>query len=264
MTKLSIPLLVLAAALTGCLRQKPPETVPDATLPDGTPIVRQDSTPRPRQIVPTAADRESPFYIQGLLTGHITSNTIEGGGVNPDPAYNGTMVGIEGALLPLRGRGIGVGAKAITGGANSPLYTDIELLFGSRELALGFGLGSRRANDIRTGGAYDSTFTFFSPAVRSRVNLGATGLSLASRAVRYFNLPEAGTPESNFWGWHAEAALAWTAPGRRPLTATLGYRHEVVRLYNRRHSLGSLVFGGGMILGRQPVPLTAADSARRR
>lgn len=263
-SKRFVLLLVLAAALSGCFQRTPPETVPDAVRPDGTPVAPRDTGPRPRVVHVAGSQNESPFYIEAMVTAHITANEIVGGtGAFPNPPFNGTMIGVEGLIQPLRGRGIGVAGKAVSAGSGSPAYTNIELLLGARSLAFGLGLGTRSGLDLLTTGAYDSTFTVFSPALRSRVNLGATGVSVASKAVRYFNLPDSRTPNPKLWGWNAEASMAWTAK-RLPITASLGYRHELFRVYDRKHTLHSLVIGGGMLFGRQPGARVAPDSTDRR
>ncbi|MBX3173021.1 MAG: hypothetical protein KF709_01285 [Gemmatimonadaceae bacterium] len=263
MTRFSLPLLILAAALSGCLKRKPPETIPDATLPDGTPVVQADSGPRPQVIVPTSAENESPYFVQALVSSHITTNSIRGSGFFETPTYKGAMVGVEGSIQPLHGRGLGVGGRVISAGQSTPAYSDIELLLGQRELAVGLGLGYRQGLDLTNHRAYDSTFAFFSPSIRSRVNLGDGGFSLASRLVRYFGLPESRTPKPQLWGWHIEESLAWTA-SRLPITAMVGFRHEQFRVYREKHTLNSLVIGGGIIFGRKPGALVSVDTVRNR
>lgn len=245
-------LAACALGLSGCFQRKPPETVPDATRPDGTPLVREDSNvPRPKVVEPLEYREEAPAYISATMAAHMTRVQFTGTSF-PEADWVGTLVEVEGVLQPLRGRGIGVAGRAVTAGAGSPTYTDIGLLFGARPLALGLGLGSRRGLSLRSGGLLDSTFAFFHTTLRSRVNLPIPGFSTQATATRYFGLPDQGRDPQQ-WGWNAEAMLSWTAP-RIPVTASVGYRRELFRVYGVQQSLRAFTLGGGILFGRTPGP----------
>lgn len=263
--------LALAAlvALTACVGRRPPETVPDATRPDGTPLLPVDSTgarPKVVQPVPRAAmvREEPPAFIAVSMDLHRARLTMDDGGF-PVPERQTTQTALEAQLLPLRGYGVGAAARILIGDRNGPLYSDAAILVGSRRIAADLGFASRRTYDIRTARFYDSTFVVFRPGIRSRLNIGTTGASVHGRAARYFQLPDAGRPAARLWGWNGEVGANYTLRWRYPLTANLGYRHESLRVYNRRQSVSSVTFGASVLIGRQPTPLptaTAADSAR--
>ena len=261
--------LALAAALTSaaaaCFREPPPNTVPDATRPDGTPLVRTDTGPRPTVIQRDGPELVAPAFI--ALTADfvpVRVETSDGIFVNPTLARN--MTSLEGSWLPLTGRGVGFAGRAIVGGGKGPIYTEANLLLGSREGAVDLGLGTRRAFNVQTGGTYDSVYTIFKLGARSRYNIGRTPWSLQGRLAKYFNLPEGGQGNpSNFRGWHAEGGVSWTMPnGRAPFTANLGYRRESIRLYDRKQDLSAVFFGAGLLIGRLPPDTTRRTSSGGR
>lgn len=267
-------LLVAAFAAAGCASRKPPETVPDATLPDGTPLIRRDSTaPRPQEVEPApqrvpqrverAGGEEPPVYIALNLDVHnVALQAKEGIFALDDRSV--AMTSLEGQFQPLRGFGVGAAARAIVGPFDSPRYSEAALLVGWRWLAADLGFANRRTANILSGKTYDSTFTVFRPGIRSRVNIGETGLSAHGRAGRYIELPEGGSgPKARVRGWNLEAGASYTIRWRYPLTASVGMRREFIQVWDRRQRANSVSLGLGLLIGRQPEPLVKAEAPER-
>jgi hypothetical protein len=252
-------LLALGVSACGLRREKPPETVPNAVRPDGTPVVTEQEGPSFQRIDPEVEKKlradtaRSPGYVMAMMDVHLPS-IRSASGQTLLPEQQSTMISFEGTYQPLKGNGVGVTARLIAGGNNSPQYTELGFLLGSRQLAADLGVAMRRGYDFFSTGIYDSTHTTARIGVRSRVNLGESGFSLQARAGKYIgfpeprNLPNRAVPQ----GWNAETGVSWTWPGRIPFTANLGYRIERFRAWNFEQEVSSLTFGTGILLGRRP------------
>lgn len=249
--------LVLSAC--GLRREKPPETVPNAVRPDGTPVVTEPERPSFQKIDPEeekklrADTARSPGHVVAMLDVHFPS-VQSTDGTTSLPSERRTMFSAEGTYQPLEGNGVGVTARIIAGGPSSPQYTEIGFLVGSRQLALDLGGATRRGYGRLSGGNIDSTYAMARLGVRSRVNLGDSQFSLLTRVNRYLSFPEPGGADFRAVpnGWSGEAGLSWTWPGRIPFTANLGYRWERFRVWNRDQDVSGLSLGGGLLLGRRP------------
>lgn len=252
-------LLALGVSACGLRREKPPETVPNAVRPDGTPVVTEPEGPSFQRIDPEVEKKlradtaRAPAHIAGMMDVHLAS-IRSAAGQTLLPEQQLTMLSFEGTYQPLAGNGVGVTARLITGGRSSPQYTELGFLAGSRRLALDLGFAMRRGFDIRTSGVFDSTHTMARFGLRSRVNLGESGFSLQSRAGRYLSFPEPRNAPNRAvpHGWNAETGVSWTHPGRIPFTGNLGYRIERFRAWNFEEEISSLTIGGGILLGRRP------------
>ena len=259
LTLLFTLLLTLGSSACGLRREKPPETVPNAVRPDGSPVVAEPEGPSfqkidPRQERNARADTtRSPAHLAVMMDVHQPSIRSANGAFLL-PEQQSTMLSFEGTYLPLAGKGVGVTARLITGGRNSPQYTELGFLAGSRQLAADVGVATRRGFNLRGGGVYDSTHTMARFGVRSRVNLGESGFSLQTRAGRYLSFPEPRNAPSRSLphGWNAETGVSWTWSGRTPFTANVGYRIERFRAWNFEQEVSSLTFGTGILLGRRP------------
>jgi hypothetical protein len=252
-------LLTLGVSACGLRREKPPETVPNAVRPDGTPVVEEPRAPSFKKIDPEeekkarADTTRAPGHIAAMIDLHMPS-IRSAAGQTLLPEQQSSMVSIEGTYLPLSGNGVGVTARIIVGGNNTPQYTELGFLVGSRQIALDLGVATRRGFNTFTTGIYDSTHTTARLGLRSRLNLGESGFSLQSRAGRYIGFPEPrGLPNRAVpQGWNAETGVSWTWPGRIPFTANLGYRIERFRAWNLEQEVSSLTFGTGLLFGRRP------------
>lgn len=235
--------------LTGCALRgpKPPETIPDAYRPDGTPVERTPPPPPPRQLNRPPPD---PPYHFALITDVQRVSISETGGPFDQPQLNPTMWSFD--LTLQRGAGIGPGAAArfIRGSGQVPVYAEGALLFGSRRFSADLALATRYGPHLLFGGSYDSLHTFFRVGGRTKVDLGRSGFALQLRASRYYPVPAPGTSEHDLRGWSSDAWLHW-AHARTPLTLNIGYRHERFLLRSWRQETSSLVLGSGIVLGRR-------------
>lgn len=252
-------LLTLGLSACGLRREKPPETVPNAVRPDGTPVVAEPEGPSFKKIDPEderearADTARSPGHFAAMIDVHQPA-VRSTDGVVALPEQRPTMISLEGTYQPLSGLGVGVTARIIAFGQNTPQYTEIGFLLGSRRLALDLGGATRRGYSRLGGGGIDTTYAMARFGLRSRLNLGESGFSVHSRASRYLSFPEPRNADFRAVpnGWNAETGVSWTSSGRIPLTANLGYRIERFRVWNREQEVSSLTFGTGILLGRRP------------
>ena len=237
------------SAACGASRQSPPETVPDAYRPDGTPV-RQEAPPPPiRRIEPRSEEIRAPFHFAVFLDAQsVNLRAYEGMFLLPN--RQPTLISLDATMQKLSGVGPGVGLRLIRGAGKVPEFAEGVVIFGTRRIAGDFGVATRAGPHLFRGGAYDSTYALLRVGGRSRINLGESGFSLHLRGAKYIPMPAPGTTEKEVVGWSAETGLSWTwAPV--PVSLNLGYRYEKFRVRDRRQEVSGLTLGTGFLFGRR-------------
>lgn len=171
-----------------------------------------------------------------------------------EPEVSAPLLSLDGSVLRLQGIGPGVAGRVVAGGSGAPALVQLGALFGSKQIALEAGVGSRTAldpDDARKG--YRSTYPMGYLGLRSRVSLGASPFSVHFRGARY--LATSSEEDSNLGaaapeGWNAETGVSWTSRSI-PFSLNLGYRIERFRHFTTEQEVSSLAVGAGLILGRR-------------
>lgn len=193
--------------------------------------------------------RRSPVYLTLMLDLH-GARLISGESGNGDQTTPG-MGSLDFSVQSSALGGLGLGLRSV-GGTGAYDFAEVALLLGSRSFSVDIGGASRTGYNQLTDNLNDTTYRFARVGARSRVNLGNTDFSVTMRGAGYINIP---TPEdkllpSNLSGFSVESGLSWTW-ARYPLTANLGYRVEQFKVFAVEQRTRSLVFGGGLLLGRR-------------
>lgn len=253
---------LLVSACGASRREKPPETVPDLTLPDGTPVPVPER-PRPRQVEPETVERVSPVFLS-VFAGAHPSTTVTMEGVFAVPDVTRTFVMLEALVQPRQGLGVGAVARLVSAPGNVPRSMNASVLLGARQLALEAGIGSRDGFRPASGEINDSTYQTALLGVRSRLNLWETPLSVHAQYARLVSLTQSGSGSNpaHLKGSQFEAGLTWSLT-RWPIGADLRYRQEHFQVYNRVQDVSGLAFGLAVLLGRRPIERPDSAAAPR-
>ncbi len=251
MKRASLVVASLLATACTAFRPSPPETVPDAYRPDGTPV-RQEAPPPPIRRVERPEDdapKVARFHL-AVFAGVQSANLYAAEGAFPLPEMTPTMGSLDVTLMERRGFGLGGGFRVIRGSGKVPEYLEGVAILGTPRMAVDFGLATRNGPHIFRGGAYDSLYAVMRLGGRSRINVGTTPLSLSLRGARYIPLPAPGTDEWDTKGWNAEAGVTWTFDPV-PWSINLGYRYDRLEVRDRRQKASGFTIGTGFLFGRR-------------